>query len=80
MFVSARFAEIKKAFDVFDIEEDGQIRTEELENALRIAKMNPTPSDIQQIKESLGNPGKPYAMLGQFRIAARSLCLNTCHV
>lgn len=42
---------------MFDIEEDGRIRTEELENALRIAKMNPTPSDIQQIKEGLGNAG-----------------------
>lgn len=43
---------------MFDIEEEGRIRLEELENALRIAKMNPTPSDIEQIKNQLGNTGK----------------------
>lgn len=43
---------------MFDIEEEGRIRLEELENALRIAKMNPTTSDIEQIKNQLGNTGK----------------------
>jgi len=54
------FVEIKKAFDVFDIEEDGRIRTGELENALRIAKMNPTPDDIEEIKAGLSDAGKDH--------------------
>lgn len=48
--------DIKKAFDVFDLEQEGRIRADELENALRIAKMNPTSKDVDEIKRKLGEP------------------------
>lgn len=48
--------EVKKAFDVFDIELDGHIKAIELENALRIAKMNPTSKDVDEILKKHGNP------------------------
>ncbi|WAR19102.1 CALM-like protein [Mya arenaria] len=48
--------EIRKTFDVFDVECEGKIPVVELENALRVARLNPTPTDLDTLKQRLGNP------------------------
>jgi Ca2+-binding EF-hand superfamily protein len=65
--------EIKRAFQVFDIEGEGQIRMDELEAALRIARTNPTPKDIENIKNGLGNPGTYIQQTVQKPIVIESL-------